>query len=514
MAAYCQPGAAARTPATQSRCILHGGGRGAGRRCERPGRMRPSFLPVAAALAGCLAAAEPASSDPLERELTLAECILLAVQNNRDLAAGRLDRLSGRLSLEDAEDEFRPAATLDVSANRSSNASALGVAPRVTLRIPTGGTFSLRASGRETSENSADQFVELEFAQPLLKGGGISIGTARVVSARRTEQIGVLAFKSAVMGLVTRTIYAYRSVIRSMRAVEIAKRSLQRARDLLAVNRILIEAGRMAEQDIVQTEASVAERELSLTEAEGTLHDTRLALLGILDIDSRTEIMPMESLRIDPQGSGGDHGVERALQNRPDYLRALLAIENAGTALLVADNARQWQLDLTTAARFGHSGRSLSEAYSRFEDDYRVGLGLSIPLGVNDDIRRRNWQRARISLQQSQLRLEELRQAISLEVDGAARDVEVQFRRVELARQARELAEQKLEIERTRLNAGLSSNFRLVRFEDDLVRSQNSEVEATIAYLNAVTALDRALGTTLETWQIDIGLPAYGEAEE
>lgn len=524
MAAYCQPGANAGTPAARERCTPHGGGRRTGWLRERlgctwPGSFlsgvgRPGFLPVAAALAVCLAAAEPASSDPLERELTLAECIVLAVQNNRNLAAGRLDRLSGRLILEDAEDEFRPNVTLDVAADRTSPASALGVAPRVTLRVPTGGAFSLGANSRATSGNGADQFVEFEFAQPLLQGRGIAVGTARVVSARRAERIGVLAFKSAVMGLVTRTIYAYRNVIRSMRAVEIAERSLQRARDLLAVNRILIETGRMAEQDIVQTEASVAERELSLTEAEGALHETRLALLRILDIDGRTRILPTETLRIHPKGSGVDRGVDQALQNRPDYLQALLAIENARTALLVADDARQWRLDLTTGARFGHSGRSLSEAYSRFDDDYRVGLRLSVPLGVNDDIRERNWQRARIFLRQTQLRLEELRQAISLEVDGAERDVEVQFRRIDLARQARELAERKLEIERTRLNAGLSSNFRLVRFEDDLVRSQNGEVEATIAYLNAETALDQALGTTLETWRIDIGLSSYGGAEE
>ena len=96
---------------------------------------------------------------------------------------------------------------------------------------------------------------------------------------------------------------------------------------------------------------------------------------------------------------------------------------------------------------------------------------------------------------------------------AALRDVEVQLRRVELARRARRLAERKLEVERLKLNAGLSSNFQLVRFEDDLVRTQNSEVGATIAYLNAVTALDRALGTTLDTWRIDIDLPARDGAE-
>ena len=497
-----------------ARAVLRSEHLGGRREETTPGgaRRRGFLLAMAAALAAFLAAG-PAVGTATERDLTLAECILLAVRNNRDLAAGRLDRLAGRLSLEGAEDAFRPAADVGVSVQRGLDASAFDMSPRVTLRIPSGGRFGLSANNRVTSGDTAAQFVELEFVQPLLKGGGVAVATAGLTRARRTEQIGVLAFEAAVMGLVTRTIYAYRSVIRAMRAVDIAERSLQRARELLRVNRVLIEAGRMAEQDIVQTEASVAERELSLTEARDALDDAGLALLGILDIDDHTPIRPTEALEIDPPATDVDHSVEVALQNRPDYRQALLAIENADTALLVADDARDWELDLTTSARLGHSGRTLSEAYGRFDEDYGVGLGLRIPLGANHAQQERNWQLARIALRKSHLRLEELRQAIDLEVRGAARDVEVQLRRVELARQSRQLAERKLEVERLKLNAGLSSNFQLVRFEDDLVRTQNNEVGATIAYLNAVTALDRALGTTLDTWQIDIGLPAHDGVE-
>ena len=464
----------------------------------------------------------PVSSASFERELTLAECILLAVRNNRDLATGRLDRLAQKLSLEDSEDAFRPAPAFDVSLEHDSRSSPLdreevssfGVAPRVTLRIPTGGAFNLSTNSRVTSQDNAEQSVRLEFVQPLLKGSGVAVGTADIVTARRTERIGLLAFKSAVIGLVTRAVYAYRAVIQSMREVEIRKRSLQRARDLLAVNRILIETGRMAEQEIVQTEADVAERELSLTEARDSLNDARVALIDILDIDSRTRIRPTEALRVDSREFHADRAVESALQHRPDYRRALLSIENAETALLVADDARKWELDLVSSASLGHSGRSLSEAYGRLDDDYRVGLRLNIPLGANAGAAGRNHERAMISLRQSRIRLAELRQSIDVEVRGAVRDVRVRFRRIELARQARGLAERKLEIERIKLNSGLSTNFRLVRFEDDLVRSQNNEIGAVIGYLNALTELDRARGTTLDTWRIDIDLPVDGAAEE
>ena len=466
------------------------------------------------------AAATPLSASP-ERELTITEAILLAVQNNRDLAAGRLDRLAQKLSLEDSEDEFRPTPAFDVSFNNDSTdapvdweAVSLGVSPKVTLRIPTGGLLSLSANNRVTNQGDESQFVTLEFAQPLLKGGGTAVGTANLVTARRLERIGFLGFKSAVMGIITQTIYTYRHLIRSMRAVEISERSLQRARDLLAVNRLLIDTGRMAEHEIIQSEANIAERELSLTETRDALDDARLALIDILEIDSRTKIRPTETLQVDPKKPDADQGVELALQNRPDYLQSQLSMEIAETALLVADNARWWELNLTSSANFMNSGPSLSDAYSRFDDDYSIGLSLNIPLGVTAESLRRDQRRARFSLQQSRLRLAELRQAIDIQVRAAARDVEVQSRRVELARQARELAERKLEIEHIKLNSGLTTNFRLVEFEDDLVRSQNAEIGAIVSYLNALTALDRILGTTLDTWDIGIETPAVEVGDE
>ena len=493
----------------------HDGGRRSGKAAGA------GFLPIAA-LAGFLAAAGPASGDPLERELTLAECIRLALENNRDLAVSRLGRLADRLSLEDAEDAFRPRPSFSLSAKSDSsttisgrtNTSTLGIGPRVTVKIPTGGSFDLNASSAATNRGTARQSVGITFRQPLLKGGGTTVGTAGVVRARRAERGNVLALERTVASLVTETIRAYRGLIQRIRAVEIAERSLQRVRDQLAVNRILIETGRMARQDIVQTEASVAERELSLTEAEGALNDARLALIDILDIDSRTRILPTEPLRVEPVKIDRERSVEIALGNRPDYLRALLDVENAKTALAEAENARKWDLSLTAGANFGHEGRSLSEAWSRFDDNYNVGLVLSIPIGANVDMTRRAHARARIALRQSHLRVTEQRQSIEVEVHRAVRKVEVQLRRVDLARQARELAERKLETERIKLNAGLSSNFHLVRFEDDLVKSQNSEIDATIAYLDALTALDRALGTTLDTWHIDIGQPADAGVEE
>ena len=136
------------------------------------------------------------------------------------------------------------------------------------------------------------------------------------------------------------------------------------------------------------------------------------------------------------------------------------------------------------------------------QTDYAAGLRLTIPL----------WDRgpelglrsAQAEVTQAERGLVELRQSMDIRVRQAVHDVEVGLRQIELARQALRLAEEKLAIERAKLQQGLSSIFQLARFEDDLVRAQNAEVDALVDYENALTALDQTLGTTLETWGITV----------
>ena len=387
----------------------------------------------------------------------------------------------------------------------------------MTLNIPTGGNIEFSWDNRvdDRNDDSYSTDIVLKLIQPLMRGAGADVATATLRQARRQEHIYILSLKSTVINLVTSAVTAYRRLIQAGRAVEISSRSLQRAQELLAVNQRLIRAGRMAEQDIVQTQANIAERELSLTEARNALDDARLALIDILDIDSGTRIHPTETLDISSVQPDEARSQKLALQNRPDYLIALLVTATLKDSFLVAEDDRRWELDFESSATYRGQGKSISDTYDNLDDDeYHAGLVLKIPLGQTDLDLRRLHERAGIALRRNRLSLAELRNDIEIDVRNAVRVVETQLRRAELARQAREFAEQKLEIEQTKFRAGLSTNFQLVRFEDDLVNSENSEVGAIIAYLNSLTSLDRTLGMTLQTWGIDIDKLATGPEAE
>ena len=104
------------------------------------------------------------------------------------------------------------------------------------------------------------------------------------------------------------------------------------------------------------------------------------------------------------------------------------------------------------------------------------------------------------------MNLAERRQSIRIQVRRAVHDVAVALRQIDLAGEARELAERKLDVERRKLQQGLSSAFQLGRFEDDLVAAQRQELDAVARYRDSLAGLDRTLGTTLDRWGISIEL--------
>ena len=482
-------------------------GAGSGRHGRPAGTRHPAMSPVRALALVLLtspmlilwpAAGQGAESVAGERlALTLDDAIRLALQNNRGLLDARLQRTIQEFSLEVTEDRYRPTASVGSSlrGQKEQDDWTTDVVAETGLRVRTGGQVSLRWSKPLAGRDDTAGTVTLGFSQPLLRGFGADVETASLRAARLGGKIGVLAFRETIAGVVDSTIRAWRGLVRAERQLEIGEASLERARQQLATNRTLIEAGQMAEREILQSEADVAERELGLIETRNGVTTANFGLIDILDIDSATAIEPVQRPAAARPVFSVQEAIEVALSRSPDRARALMDKEIAEIDLEVAEDDQRWDLSLDAEASRGTGGGGQGT-------DYSAGLRLTVPL----------WDRgpelglmgARADVTQAERRLVELRQSMDIAVRQAVHDVEVGLRRIELARQALALTEEKLAIERSKLQQGLSSTFQLSRFEEDLVSAQNAEVDALVDYENALTSLDRTLGTTLETWGIAV----------
>ena len=170
---------------------------------------------------------------------------------------------------------------------------------------------------------------------------------------------------------------------------------------------------------------------------------------------------------------------------------------------MVAKNQRLWDVSLEvggsqTRDRYDYPYSSGSD---RSWDSY-AGVRVDIPIG--DLTRRQGEVQARVNVEDQELQVADARQALERNVTDVVRDVGTRWRQLEIANRALELSRRKLDIERDKLNAGRSSNFQVLSFENDLRNAENARLNALIAYLEAQTQLDLALGMTLDRWDISL----------
>ena len=450
--------------------------------------------------------------------LTLADTVRLTLESNRDLTNARLSRILQRYSLDIAETEFRPRFTLSSGTQRSGSRGAgpndsAQISAGTQLRVRTGGQFALTWSGSHSGSGADDPYsqgVNLTFSQPLLRGAGVKIATAGLNDARRAEKQNLLQFRDTVANVVSSVVRLYRAYGQAERDVEVAERALTRARERYETSQLLVSTGRMAEQELVQNRAEIKQRELSIAGSRNALDEARLALVDVLDVASDTRIVLTDVLDPGdiPPPADPNASIELAFAHRTDLKLAALAIESAEQSLLLARDQRRWDLSLNMGTSLSGTGSGLGGAIRGLDSSgYSVGLSLSVPIGrAARDPSLHALLSAEIGLDRTRIAYEEARHAVEVDVRDAVRTVHSSYRQVLLAREARSLAEETVDIERTKLASGISSNFEMVAAEDALLAAQNQETDTIVGYLNALTGLDETLGTTLETWGIDVSV--------
>lgn len=472
-----------------------------------------------------LAAAAPAwaqdapAAPPPPATLTLRQAIELALFHNRSLAKAGLDREVQRYDLKVAQDEFVPDLTLNstvrynpVTAAGAETTTRTGSASAViSQRVATGARLALTWDNLATDRTAAtnkvyDSSIFLSLDQPLLRGGGFAANLANLRIARLAEQSNILEFKRGVISTVTNVVLAYRALLQAQRFVEVTETSLTRAREQLRVNAALVRSGILPPVEIIQTEADIATREFNLLTAQAARDSARFALVRLIDTDRDTNFTASDEITV-PQFALDLATCRRlAFEHRPDYQQAIQGKTINELATDAARNNKLWSLNLSSRYRVaGTSPRyreALDTTLNRVNEDWNVALALSVPFG--DLTRQQGYLRARSRAQKAALDVAEITDNIEIDVRDALRTIELSLKRVEVAAVARELAERKLDIERGRLQAGRTTNFAIITFQNDLLSARLNEIGAQIAYLNALTLLEQALGTTLAAWGIRI----------
>jgi outer membrane protein TolC len=141
-------------------------------------------------------------------------------------------------------------------------------------------------------------------------------------------------------------------------------------------------------------------------------------------------------------------------------------------------------------------GGALRNAFNNSSPDYYIGLNLNIP--IRNRVAKADQYRSELEYRQAELRREELKKQVRIEVRNAQYSVEQTAARVKAARKARDLAQRTFEITAKEQQLGAGSSFQTLSSQRDLALAELDLVTAITIYEKAKVELDRATGTTLE----------------
>jgi outer membrane protein TolC len=485
-----------------------------------------------------------------QKELTLDECIFHAIKNNLDVTAELLSPELANISVSQAREKFIPILGFTYNRSSTNSASYSWIESTETIStqyknyqvefgqaIPTGGEFyaALNSNMYDTNQRLTSinprygSTLTFNFIQPILRNFGFKISRMEILVAKNNREISENDLKNALLETVLAVEQAYWNLVFSINTLDVRRESLKLAEDLLEKNRKEIEIGTMAPKEILSSQAEVAHRQADILQAESAVKnniDMLKVLINLPDDEGMMDIVPLDKPTFEQRDVSLNDALRTAWYSRPDLQSSRINIKNKELDLSFAKNqllpalnlnASYWspglsgnQIILDPLNPFnppigeipGSSADALRDALDFRYDNWSLYLTLDIPL--NTVISRAAHAHARVSREQSEVRLKSLEQKIILEVKTAVRAVQTDFQRAEAYKVARELAEQKLEAEEAKLNAGLSSNFVVLQYQRDLSNARSNELRAIVDYNISLSQLDKTLGVSLENRNIKI----------
>jgi outer membrane protein TolC len=320
-----------------------------------------------------------------------------------------------------------------------------------TQAFPTGTSISAVFDNSRGTLNSPESFLNptlnsyyhFAFQQQLLAGFGFGPNLRFLHIAKNNQRISDQAFKLQVVTTVTQIANMYWDLVAAYEDEGVKSRSLDFARQALESGRKQLALQAIPAMDVMKDEAEEASREQDLTIAKTTLQFQELliknALTKNLD-DPILEAMPVRptdlSSMTDTTAQGPTEDMAaRALKDRLELGESDIDLENRRLSLDAARNALLPTVALT--AFYGGSGLAglqnpasgtlstsplnfagaLRTAFNNSAPDYYVGLSVNVP--IRNRVAKSDQYRAELETRQSELRLQQLKKQIRIEVRNA-----------------------------------------------------------------------------------------------
>lgn len=302
------------------------------------------------------------------QQLSVADAVTLALQNNTDLKIQRLGPLAAGNQVRKARSVFDPA--LFGNASRDRTTTPNGTLSPLLTTTPTlfqqdlnlnaglrkmllsGGQLSLawQNQRRLTNPSALNELfpqyttiLGLSLNQPLLRDFGWRYALVFVEVAQNTQQQAYFQYQAVIATIVANVERAYWALVLAIEEVQVQEQGLALANEVLRQNESKVKVGTLPQTAVLQAQSEVARRQALLIQARNFANVARDNLRAIINYPQPgtgplVMIEPSDKPTVVPYDVDYERSLRSALEQRPELVAARLEINGRGLQRMAAEN--------------------------------------------------------------------------------------------------------------------------------------------------------------------------------
>ena len=456
-------------------------------------------------------------------KIGLVDCMLYALKQNSEILVKRIEPKLREDDVKIAKADFEPTFNAEYSLNDNTevasnslqgsdvfNSQDMNLNADVSGKLVTGTEYKAELLNQRYKSDSRFQTFNPYYAvepkititQPLFRDFGVMVNKADIFVAQNNRLQSSASFRDTVMDTISKAKIAYYNYIFYLESHAIAKLSLERARNLLEINKARYLKGLISSVDLLETEAAAAQREKAVLTAEAQVKRAEDDLKLITNLVDDPEVWNAKIELIDKPSFIVEEldllqSLKDAFTNRPDYYSAKIDLKSRNIKINSAKNALLPTVDLIGSFGLNGLGKDYQDALKKVDPDYTdwsVGVKFNLPWGGAE---RAKYDQRQLEKAQALIAFKRLEQNIILEIRDKVRLAKTQIQQVDVAKLSKEKEAQNYEAQKERYAAGQVSTHDMLDYQDKLSQAELDYVKALIDYNIALIDLDKSQGITL-----------------
>lgn len=473
---------------------------------------------------GTIAVAQPA------RILTYDEAINIALNQSYTVKSYLENKIAMQQYFEFTKAEFKPRMDFNMFAPswnenvievqladslpvfNSYGSMRFGSELRFTYMLPTGGNFALSSllyrdnlvntvallDYAKLESKQAYTSLSLSFRQPLFTR---NILRESQEEARFRYELSSSYFTRGQMDIIYNVTQGYYNLYRATRVVEINRERLKNSQEAHRVARLMGEAGRIPEGDVLIAEVAVASNQADLSESIGSLDREKDRFKQLIGLELEDDFQILTDLLYDTVNVDLNKAMSEAMKNRLEVREAEINVALQEIELDRAKRVRELRgevsayYDITGVSTINDgTTRALFESsFDNFVDrppNRGVTFTLSYPI-FDFGRGKHRVEQEKASLRRTQLDEENTRVTIMREVRDIVRSLGEARSRLKIRERNEDVAQRSYAISRMRFENGDITSQDLGTEQERLANAQLNSLDAFIQYQLALANLKR-----------------------